>query len=210
VSGECPILFETSDKMKKVTLTFLIAFLTIILYGQEFKISLAPTINNTFYYQFVAGGAGHNFKSGFSTSLDYIIRKDKRVNLGFGLSYQFCQVEYTPNMNTGDFVGQTDRVNLISVNLISVYNLKKNFYLSLNPLIDFHLNYDRENVIDRQSGVGLSFSFGKHLELNDRIQLNLEPKLWIHNIISFYNNNLTERLTVAGLNVGLVFGYKNE
>ncbi len=194
--------------MKKITLTFLIAFLTIILYGQEFKISVAPTINNTFYYQFVAGGAGRNFKSGFSTSLEYTIRNDKRINFGFGLSYQFCQVEYTPNMNTGDFIGQTDIVNLFSVNLVSVYDLNKNFYLSLNPSIDFHLNYETENVIDRQSGVGLSLSFGKYLKLTDDILLNIEPKLWIHNVIPFSGFDLTQRLTVAGLNVGLVFGYQ--
>lgn len=196
--------------MKKVFLISIVFSLATILYGQEFTISIAPTINNAFYYQFVAGGAGHNFKSGFSTSLEYKLRNDKRINLGFGLSYQFSQVEYTPNMNTGDFIGQTDRVNLISINLISVCNLKKKFYLSLNPLIDFHLNHDSENIIDKQSGCGLSFSFGKHLKLTDRILLNIEPKLWIHNIIPFYGDQLTQRLTVAGLNVGLVFGHKND
>lgn len=194
--------------MKKVTLTSLIVFLTTMVYGQEIKISVAPTINNAFYYQPVDGGAGRKFKTGYGTSLDYIIRKDKRVNLGLGLSYQFCQVEYTPNMNTGDFIGQTDIVNLISVNLVSVYDLNKNFYLSLNPSIDFHLNYETENVIDRQSGVGLSISFGKYLKLTDDILLNLEPKLWIHNIIPFSGFDFTQRLTVAGLNVGLVFGYQ--
>jgi hypothetical protein len=196
--------------MKKIILTSLVIILTTILYGQEIKISVAPTINNVLYYQFVAGGAGRNFKTGFGASLDYIIRNDKRVNLGLGLSYQFSQVEYTPNMNTGDFIGQTDRVSLIFINLISIYNLKKNFYLSLNPLIDFHLNYDTENIIDKQSGCGLSFSFGKHLKLTDRILLNLEPKLWIHNIIPFYGDQLTQRPTVAGLNVGFVFGDKKK
>jgi hypothetical protein len=196
--------------MQKVFLISIVFSLTTILYGQEFKISVAPTINNALYYHFVAGGPGRGFKSGFSTSVEYILRNDKRINLGFGLSYQFCQVEYTPNMNTGDFIGQTDRVNLISINLISVCNLKKDFYLSVNPLIDFHLNYYSENIIDKQSGCGLSFSIGKLLKLNDRILLNLEPRLWIHNIIPFYNDHLTQRLTVAGLNVGLVFGHKND
>ena len=40
--------------------------------------------------------------------------------------------------------------------------------------------------------------------------LNLEPKLWIHNIILFYGDQLTQRLTVAGLNVGFVFGDKKK
>ena len=161
------------DGMKKVILTSLIVFLTTFVYCQEIKISVAPTINNALYYKFVAGGPGRGFKSGFSTSVEYILQNEKRINLGLGLNYQFCRVEYTPNMNTGDFPGQTDIVNLISVNLVSVYDLKKNFYLSLNPLIDFHLNYDTENIITKQSGSGLSFSFGRQLKLTDRNLLNL-------------------------------------
>lgn len=196
--------------MKKLALISLIVFLTTFVYGQEIKISVAPTTNNALYYKFVAGGPGRGFKSGFSASVEYILRNEKRINLGLGLNYQFCRVEFTPNMNTGDFIGQTDIVNLISVSLVSVYDLKKNFYLSVNPLIDFHLNYDAENIIDRQSGVGLSFSFGKYFKLNEEILLNLEPKLWVHNIIPFYGFNLPQRLTVAGLNVGLVFGNKND
>jgi hypothetical protein len=192
--------------MKKITLTSLIIILTTILSGQKIKISVAPTINNALYYHFTAGGPGHIFKPGFSTSLEYILQNDKRINYGFGLSYQFCQIGYTPNMNTGDFIGQTDRVNLISINLISVYNLRKNFYLSFIPLIDFHLNYDSENIIENQSGCGLSFSVGKLIKLNDRIILNLEPRLWIHNIVPLNS----EHLTVAGLNIGFVFGHKEK
>ena len=115
--------------MKKVTLEFSYC-LPDILYGQEIKISVAPTINNAFYYQFVAGGAGQKTKSGISTSVEYIFRNEKRISLGLGLNYQFCRVEFTPNMNTGDFIGQTDIVNLISVNLVSVM-ISMNFYIVL-------------------------------------------------------------------------------
>jgi hypothetical protein len=172
--------------MKKTILTSFIFILTTFLYGQEFKISVAPTINNALYYKFVAGGPGRNFKPGFSTSLDYSILNDKKVTFGFGICYQFAQVEYTPNMNTGDFIGQTDKVSLISFSFSTIYNL--------------------EYITDQQSGFGLSFSFGKHLNLNDGIQLNIEPKLWIHNIIPFQNENLPLRLTTCGLNLGIVFG----
>jgi hypothetical protein len=192
--------------MKKTILTSFIFILTTFLYGQEFKISVAPTINNALYYKFVAGGPGRNFKPGFSTSLDYSILNDKKVTFGFGICYQFAQVEYTPNMNTGDFIGQTDKVSLISFSFSTIYNLKRSFYLSLNTLINLQLNYNLDYITDQQSGFGLSFSFGKHLNLNDGIQLNIEPKLWIHNIIPFQNENLPLRLTTCGLNLGIVFG----
>jgi hypothetical protein len=192
--------------MTKSILISFILILTTILNGQEFKISVAPTINNALYYQFVAGGPGRNFKPGFSTTLDYSFLNDKRLNFGFGFCYQFAQVKYTPNMNTPDFLGQTDKVSLISINFATFYHLKKNFYLSLNPLINFQLNYNSEYITDKQSGLGLAISFGKYLKLNDRIQLNLEPKFWVHNIVPFLNENIGLRLTSVGLNVGLVFG----
>ena len=195
--------------MKKTTLAFLILIMTTILYGQEITISVAPTINNALYYQFVAGGPGRNYKPGFSTSIDYIFPNDKKINFGIGFCYQFSQVKYTPNMNTGNFTGQTDKVSLISINFATIYNLKRNFYLSLNPLINLQLNYKSDFITDKQNGLGLSFSIGKHFYLNDKIQLNIEPKIWINNIFPVQAENLSLRLTTAGLNLGLVFGKKN-
>ena len=195
--------------MKKTILTSLIFIMPAILFGQEINISVAPTINNALHYQFVAGGPGRNFKPGFSSSLDYIFLNDKKIRVGLGFCYQFSQVEYTPNMNTGDFTGQTDKLSLISINFATIYNLKRNFYLSLNPLINIQLNYKSDFITDKQNGLGLSFSIGKHFYINDKIQLNIEPKIWINSIFPVQSENLSLRLTTAGLNFGLVFGKKN-
>ncbi|MFZ0282207.1 MAG: hypothetical protein WAL29_11185 [Bacteroidales bacterium] len=190
--------------MKKTILICSILLTTAFLYGQEIKISVAPTINNALYFKFVAGGPGRNFKPGFSTSLDYSFIRDKKINLGFGLAYHFSQVEYTPNMNTGDLIRQTDKLKLISVSFATIYNLNR-LYLSLNPMLDFQLNKNADQITDKQMGLGISFSIGKHFEISDNLKLNLEPKLWIHNIIPFNSEFGSLKLTTAGLNVGLVF-----
>ena len=198
--------------MKKSILTSVIFILTTILYWQqdsickpEIRILVAPTINTALHYQFVAGGQGRKSKPGFSTSFEYLFRSDKKINLGFGLCYQFAQVEYTPNMDSGEFTGQTDNVSVISLNLTTIYNLKRYFYLSLNPMINLQLNYNSNLITGRQTGLGLSFSVGKYFNLNDKLRLNIEPKLWIHNIVPFQDENLPLRLTTCGLNLGLVF-----
>ena len=207
--------------MKKSILTSIVFILTTILYGQQdsagnsdqdrlnyksrIKISVTPTENIALYYQSVQGGPGRKFKPGFSTSFEYLFRSNKKINLGFGLCYQFAQVEYTPNMNTGDFSGQIDKISVISFNFSTIYKSKKDFYLSLNPMVTLQLNYNSDLITDKQSGLGLSFSVGKYFNLNDKLRLNVEPKLWIHNIVPFTNENLPLRLTTFGLNLGLVF-----
>lgn len=207
--------------MKKSILTSIAFLLSTILYGQDLfgnseqdslkfksdiKISVAPTDNIALYYQFVAGGPGMNNKPGFSTSLEYLFRSNKTITLGFGLCYQFAQVEYTPNMNTGDwFTGQIDKINVLSFNFSTIVKSKNDFYLSVNPMVTLQLNYNSDFITDNQSGLGLSFSVGKYFHLNDKLRLNIEPRLWIHNIVPFQDENLYKKLTTLGLNLGLVF-----
>jgi hypothetical protein len=210
--------------MKKSILTSIVFIMTTLLYGQhdsidydaqdslkskpEIKISVAPTENIPLHFQSVLGGPGRKFRPGFSTSVDYLFRCDKKINFGFGLSYQFALVEYTPNMDSGGFTGQTDNISLISFNFTTIYNLKRDYYLSFNPSINLQLNYKSDFITDKQTGLGLSFSLGKQIQLNDKIRLNIEPKIWIHNIIPFRDEHYPLRLTTAGLNLGLVFGHK--
>lgn len=208
--------------MKKSIFTAIVFLLSTIIYGQQdptgnsdqenlnsksdIKISVAPTNNIALYYQFVAGGPGVNNKPGFSTSFEYIFRSNKIINLGFGLSYQFAQVEYTANMNTGDwFTGQIDKISVLSFNFSTIVKSKNDFYLSFNPMVTLQLNYNSDFITENQSGLGLSFSVGKYFNLNDRLRLNVEPRLWIHNIVPFQDEHLYKKLTTLGLNLGLVF-----
>jgi len=192
--------------MKSVFLTAIIFVITTFLYGQEIKVSVAPTINAGLNYQFVAGGSGQNLKAGFTASLDYLFLNDKKVNFGLGLNYHFSQVEFVPNLNTKDMLLHTENVNLISFRLKSVYKLKNLFYLSVDPSVDFHLRYDSQQTLNKQSGIGLSLGFGKNIEIKEAVFINIEPRLWIHSIIPFNEDNLQYKLTTLGLNLGLVFG----
>lgn len=208
--------------MKKSILTSIVFLLSTIIYGQQnptdngdkdnlnsksdIKISVAPTDNIAIYYQAVTGGAGVNNKTGFSTSFEYLFRSNKIINLGFGLCYQFAQVEYTPNMNTGDwFTGQIDKISLLSLNFSTIFRSKNDFYLSLNPMLTLQTNYNSDFITDDQSGLGISVSVGKYFKLNDKLRLNIEPRLWINNIVPLQDDHLYKKLTTLGLNLGLVF-----
>jgi len=208
--------------MKKYILISIVFLLSAIVYGQQnntggsnqknlnsksdIKISIAPTNNIALVSQGVTGGPGMNNKPGFSTSFEYLFRTNKIINLGFGLCYQFAQVEYTPSMNTGDwFTGQIDKISVISFYFSTIVKSKQNFYLSLNPMITFQTNYNSDFITDNQSGLGMSVSVGKYFNLNNKLRLNVEPRLWIYNIVPFQDEHIYKKLTTLGLNLGLVF-----
>jgi hypothetical protein len=175
--------------MKKTLLISFICILTTILYSQDIKVSVAPTINTAIRYKFFAGGPGKNPKAAFTTSLDYLKLNDNKINFGLGLNYHFSQVEFVPNMSAGDRPNHIEKVSLISFRLKSVYKLKNQSYLSLDPSFEFHLNYDSQQTLDKQSGIGLSFGFGENIKIKEVVIFNIEPKMWIHNIISFTESN---------------------
>jgi hypothetical protein len=192
--------------MRKSILIPLILILTNILSGQIIKISIAPTINAGLYYQIsVLGGPGQNIKPGLITSLDYLLINDKRINFGFGLNYHYCQVEFVPNLNNPDLPLHSENINLISARFKTVYKLKNQYYLSIDPTLDFQLHYDSQQTLDRQSGFGLSFGVGKNIQLKETVFLNIEPRLWIHNIIPFGELKHGYHLTALGINIGLAF-----
>ncbi len=195
--------------MKRILIANALIILTSILYGQELKISIAPTINSGLYYQFVAGSPGQHIKAGLTTSLDYLFLSDNKINFGLGCNYHFAQVEFVPNKNTADMPLHSERVNIISLRLKSLLRFKNQWYFSLDPSVDFHLNYDAEQTLDKQSGIGLSCGLGKNIQIKEAIYLNIEPRLWVHNIFSFTEQDLPYRLTAVGLNLGLVFGSKS-
>jgi hypothetical protein len=192
--------------MRKSFLTLFILAVTTFLYGQEIKISIAPTISFAPNYRSVLGGPGQNIKSGFSTSFDYLFLSPTKINIGFGLDYQYSQVEFVPNLNTQGMIQHYEKVSLISIRFKSVLNFKKQFYLSLDPALDLHLNHKSDQILDNQTGLGVSVGLGKNIKINDALSLNIEPKLWIHNIIPFDNETYPYRLTTIGLNFGLIFG----
>jgi hypothetical protein len=192
-----------SDTMKKTSMILFTLIMTTFLYGQELKVSVAPTINAGLHYQFVSGGPGQKLKAGLTTSFDYLFLNDKKVNFGIGLNYHLSQVEFIPNLNTGDMILHTENVNIVSLRFASMFKLKNQFYLSLDPSLDIQINYDTQRTLDKQSGLGISFGLGKNFKISESILLNIEPKLCIHNIIP-----KERHLTTLGLNLGLIFGPK--
>jgi len=198
-------------KMKKAILTSFIFIFTTNLHGQEIRISVAPTINNARYFKPIDGGPGHIPKFGFSTSIGYFINPDRKLTFGVDLSYQLSTVEITAGaVPQNPPPSYSETLSLLSLGLNNVVNFKKEFYLRINPCLDIQIDYSSENSIDNQTGLGLSAGFGKSFKIKETIFINLEPRLWVHNIIAFNDDNYPLRLITTALNIGVGFHYKND
>jgi hypothetical protein len=191
--------------MKRVLLIQLLLFLTFISRSQDIVLSFAPTLNNVFHYQFVSGGITGNSKPGLNIAFEYVRSTIKRVSYGYGVSYQYSRVEIVPEPMI-DFESHKETINLISASFKTVFNFRKGYYLTTDPLIDIQLNSSSQKSIQNQSGIGVSIGFGKGVSLNEIFSINIEPRLWIHNLVPFVDTSIPQRLTVIGLIAGLKVG----
>ena len=194
--------------MKKSTLTYLFIFMTTALFGQEFKISVGPTLSNISYYK-LAPGLYSRAKFGLNADFEYIFITNRKLEFGIGATLHNSHVEIIiPHLETLGATHITQNVALLSINFTSIYNLGPDFYLRLSPILDFQIKHNPLHRIGDQTGVGLSFGIGNNIKLSESVSLNIEPKLWIHNMIPLRDKHLNYWLTTAGLNMGLVFGHK--
>lgn len=190
--------------MKITSFILLLLSAALIINGQDLSLSVAPTINNVFYYQFVAGGYSGNSKAGFNVSAEYIRSGTQKISWGFGLCYQYSRVEIVPApMPPEERIPHTETVNLVTPGFKTVFNFRKEFYLTADPFIDIQLKSETQSSIDNQTGLGISLGFGKRIPISEGIFIMLEPRLWVHNVVPFVDNNLAVRLTVVGLKAGI-------
>lgn len=191
--------------MKKVLLISLLLLIAIIGKGQEMVLSLAPTWSNFAYFQSVAGGPSGNYKPGVNIAFEYVRSTTNKFSYGCGVSYQFSQVEIVPN-HVVEADPHKETQNVILASFKTVFNFRNGYYLSADPHIGIQLNRSSQESIDDQSGVGVSMGYGKRVLINERFSINIEPRLWVHNVVPFVDTNIPKRLTVIGLRAGLKLG----
>jgi len=191
--------------MKKILSIQILLLIALMSKGQETILSFAPTLNNVFYYQFVAGGLNGNSRPGLNIAFEHVRSTTNRVSYGYGISYQFSQVKLVPAPMT-EANSTKETIHLVSASFKVVFNYRKGYYLSTDPLIDVQLNSPSQKSISNQSGAGISIGFGKRVLFNGRVSINIEPRLWVHNVVPFVDTNIPERLTVFGIKAGIKVG----
>ena len=194
--------------MKKILLSFFLLIMSYSIYGQEIQIAVAPTLNDFVILKSFDTKPSFGIRPGFNLEINYFRKTDNKISVGFGINYQYAQVyiDYS-NVDIFEPPPVTDVINLISLSVLPTYKFKKQFYLNINPSFDFELNHSK--IQDKQSGIGLSIGFGKRIKIKDKHYISIEPKIWMHNLITFDNHEMGTRLSTAGLNIKYAFKTKD-
>ena len=195
--------------MKKTILICCVIFLTTLLSAQEIRISISPTYN-VFHSKYVMLQPYGSPNLGLSANLDYLFTTNKRFEFGIGLGYQRSSLFRLIQVSSTDYSAKTEKIKLCSFIFKSIFKLSKEFYFSLDPSVDIQTNHDPIQTTENQSGLGLSFGVGGNFRLNNYLLFNVEPRLWMHNLISFHDQDSPFRLSYVGINLGLVFRHKSD
>jgi hypothetical protein len=135
----------------------------------------------------------------------YILESEKQLQFGFGFGYNFSKIQvYRANEGSPDYQTHVDKIQLLSLRFHSIYNLKNDFYIVFDPIMEFQLGYDSQQYLDKQNGVGLSAGIGKKFLITDQISLTIEPQIWIHNLFPF-QHAVPTRFATYGINFGIGF-----
>lgn len=181
---------------------FVLSFAALSISAQDIVFYLSPSFNSAFHYRFVTGGPTIKMKPGFVISGEFIKTEPSEISMGIGLSYKYSVVEIVP----APFIEREphkESLNLITVSFLTELNIGKNYYFSLDPLLDLQLGSKADQTMDCQTGIGLSTGLGRRIYIKNKTFISFEPTLWIHNIIPFLATNLPLRLTVIGLKFGI-------
>lgn len=192
--------------MKKVASFCFVILLTSNLIGQEFKISIIPTINNLSFFKddhFLYSKA----RFGVGLEADYLFTSDNKIRFGIGTGIQNNHVRVFETIFGGGTLITKPRVIITSFKFETYYFINDQMFVSFIPALDYHFKHPKESI-DDQTGLSLSFGLGNALKLRENLLLSIEPRLTIHNIIPFKEKDVKYSLTTTGLRVGLAFGRK--
>lgn len=191
--------------MKKAILIITTILITIMTFGQEFGISISPSINNLFHSVAMIGLPNYISRPGINIGLIYDQRPERKFNILYSLYYQHSAIKIDPfidpNYNPPPYISTID---LLSGGISANFTLKGRFSVNVGPTADLQIKDDPKSGINDQTGIGLSAGIGTRLKLNDRLFLKLEPKLWIHNIIPIQEQTRNLKLVQVGLDIGLI------
>jgi len=137
-----------------------------------------------------------------AASIEYIKSMKTRFSYGFGVDYLHSNVEIIPAPTGEPRESHEESVNVLAVSFKGVYNLKK-LYLTANPLLDVQLPSDSQSSVDKQTGLGISFSLGWRFQVSETLGFSIEPIIWINNIVPFIDQSAAGRLVVVGLKAGI-------
>ena len=194
--------------MKKTILTFAFLCSGLMIYSQD------QVSKNVMIGVFTNIGVNQPIRfSSFSDEVSYYGRGSYTAGIKFsrfisskekievGACYSVHKVAFTFSFDPNPGRKPSETFETFNIPIILKSYFKKNYFLSTGTIIDIGL--PRNSLFtDTQTGLGLSFGFGKDISIKNFI-LDITPNLEIHSLVPFSSVSGQQRLLVLGLRIGL-------
>lgn len=148
-------------------------------------------------------GAGSLTSSKFFSgmlSLDYPINQRFFITSAVGYSRQQIISEGAPNPPNKPSK-DTLSLKIFEVPVLASLHLGRFFYANLGPMVHFDLS-KKQQIMDKQNGLGLQFGIGFDWDISSSFSLQLEPGLKAYSLIPFESGNYPDRILSAGIKIG--------
>ena len=183
-----------------ICMVFLLMLLSCA--GQELSLMMTPTYNDLLGFRDKPENPDQQVNPGFGLSLQYDRVDGENFFFGPGICYQFSQVSIAPDSTQPEDYTRY-KAQLLSLNFRLGFPIGEGYFLALDPFIEMQLNSNGMNAIENQGGFGFSVAALKKFYVSDVVFLVVEPRIWFHSVLPFYEQEPRMRLVVGGLNLGI-------
>ncbi|RKE57361.1 outer membrane beta-barrel protein [Sphingobacterium detergens] len=177
------------------------------LYSLELSITPLSTVHIAPFQSLIGNGSqeSKHYLSGLIRGT-YKYNERWSFNAGIGYSTQKVITEsaiVNPELERKIY---SSNLHVLEIPLEARLSFLKYFYANAGPILHFQLNSN--DLVDKQTGVGVTIGVSTKVPLSQRFAVSLSPHYKMYSLIPFQSENYHDRTHIFGVEVGLVFNIR--
>ncbi len=162
---------------------------------------------NIVAYPKIDGAAGYTGGNYYTIALNYLYKINRTFQLETGIEYGKYNFVIFPNTPPpSDNTSYPIDSYLLSIPITVRINFERFFFFNTGFSFDFDSN-ERYNPAMNQGGIGVLLGLGFNYELKSGMAFFINPYLQLHHLIDFEKGNNAQKLTKAGIRVGVTYNF---
>ena len=182
--------------------------ISLTLYGQENKFKIGLTFSSLWRTEIFSVYSSENIpeisgKEFYTVGLTGLYSINKNLALETGFLYGRYKIQVVPW--GPDRSGYSQFVSLIDLPVLIRVSFLKHFFANGGIIFDF----DSADPVEltSQTGLGMTLGTGFNCKIHERIDINVNPYITAHSMISFkgFGVTLNDKIIESALRIGLIY-----